>query len=205
MNKTSRGRLFVVSGPSGVGKGTLLKLVLPTLPNVLYSISVTTRPPRLGEVDGRDYFFVTDEQFKRMIEDGEFLEWANVYGHMYGTPRKWVEEKLASGYDVVLEIDVQGAMQVKERCKDAILILILPPSMEELQRRITKRALDSPEEIERRMNKAKWEISFRDRFDFQIVNDDLNRAAGELRRILLGEVKPSGRKKGVRCNNGANR
>lgn len=192
MSKKRHGRLFVVSGPSGVGKGTLLKLVLPTLPNVLYSVSVTTRPKRHGEVDGRDYFFVTEEQFKRMVEDGEFLEWAHVYGHMYGTPRRWVEEKLASGFDIVLEIDVQGAMQVREKCKDAILIFILPPSMEELRRRITKRGLDAPEEIERRMSKAEWEMKFKDRFDFQIINDDLNEAAKELRRILLGEATVEG-------------
>ncbi|MFA4029483.1 MAG: hypothetical protein GDYSWBUE_000481 [Candidatus Fervidibacterota bacterium] len=192
MSKKRHGRLFVVSGPSGVGKGTLLKLVLPTLPNVLYSVSVTTRPKRHGEVDGRDYFFVTEEQFKRMVEDGEFLEWAHVHGHMYGTPRRWVEEKLASGFDIVLEIDVQGAMQVREKCKDAILIFILPPSMEELRRRITKRGLDAPEEIERRMSKAEWEMKFKDRFDFQIINDDLNEAAKELRRILLGEATVEG-------------
>lgn len=195
MSEVRHGRLFVVSGPSGVGKGTLLKLVLPTLPNVLYSVSVTTRPRRHGEVDGRDYFFVTEEKFKRMVEDGEFLEWAHVHGHMYGTPRKWVEERLASGYDVVLEIDVQGAMQVKDKCKDAILIFILPPSMEELRRRITKRALDAPEEIDRRMSKAEWEMSFKDEFDFQIVNDDLSRAANELRRIFLGEMMTKGEAK----------
>lgn len=182
--RMSRGRLFVVSGPSGVGKGTLLKLVLPTLPNVLYSISVTTRPPRQNEVDGRDYFFVTEEEFKRMIEEGEFLEWAEVYGHLYGTPRRWVERKLAEGFDVVLEIDVQGAMQVKEKCSEAVLIFILPPSMEELRRRIEGRALDSHEEIEKRMSKAEWEMSFKDKFDYQIVNDDLNEAAKKLRSIL---------------------
>lgn len=192
MSEARRGRLFVVSGPSGVGKGTLLKLVLPTLPNVLYSVSVTTRPKRHGEVDGKDYFFVTEDEFKRMVEDGEFLEWAHVHGHMYGTLRKWVEEKLAGGYDVVLEIDVQGAMQVRDKCKDAILIFILPPSMEELRRRITKRALDAPEEIERRMSKAEWEMSFKDKFDFQIVNDDLNEAAEELRKIFLGEMAARG-------------
>lgn len=187
MTEKRRGRIFVISGPSGVGKGTLLKLVLPTLPNVLYSVSVTTRPKRPNEVDGRDYFFVTEEQFERMIEGGEFLEWAHVHEHLYGTPRKWVEGKLAEGYDIVLEIDVQGAMQVKEKCKDAILIFILPPSMEELRRRIIERAMDPPEEIKKRISKAEWEMSFKDKFDFQIVNDDLNRAAEELRAIMSAE------------------
>lgn len=182
MNKT--GRVFVVAGPSGAGKDTLIREVMRDL-EVHLSVSVTTRGPRPGEVDGRDYRFVSDDEFDRLVAGGEFLEWKEVYGKRYGTLASEVEGQTASGRDVVLEIDVKGALEVKSRLESAKLIFIMPPSMGELETRLRGREADGEGEIKTRMDIAPWEMEVgRKEFDVIIVNDDRVRAAGELARAL---------------------
>jgi len=178
------GRLFVVSGPSGVGKGTLVAEVLKRLPNLRRVVTYTTRPPRPNEASGHDYHFVSPEEFERLKAQGAFLEWAEVYGNFYGSPRKEVERLRQQGYDVVLVLDVQGALSVKRQCPDAILIFIEPPSLEELRRRMERRGTDPPEVIARRWAKAKWEWQQVVHFDHRILNDDLERAVQKLVALM---------------------
>ena len=135
----SKGFLIVLSGPSGVGKNTLMNRVIPRIPNLQYSVSATTRPPRSGEVDGVDYFFVSDEEFDRMIAEDEFLEWAEFVGNRYGTPRTFVEEQIQQGRTVIMDVDIQGALQIKQKMSDAVLVFLLPPTWEELRNRLNKR------------------------------------------------------------------
>jgi len=179
-----QGRLFVLSAPSGSGKSTLKDRILQRLPNLVYSVSYTTRKPRPGEVDGRDYNFVSEDDFKKMITGGQFLEWAEVFGRFYGTSRHWVEERLAEGRHVLLDIDVKGAKSVGEQDPAAILIFMAPPSLAELRRRLSDRRTEAPEEIERRLTEARTEIESRDMFNYLLVNDDLDRAADELAAII---------------------
>lgn len=179
-----KGRLFVVSGPSGVGKGTVVAEVLKRLPNLKRTITYTTRKPRQGELQGRDYHFVTHEEFERLREQGAFLEWAEVYGNFYGSPRKEVEQLLASGHDVVLVLDVQGALSVKQQIPEAVLIFLEPPSLDELRRRLETRGTDPPEAIERRMEKAKWEMEQASKFDHIVLNDKLEDAVNELVKLM---------------------
>ena len=153
-----RGMLIVVSSPSGGGKGTLIDRVLQTVPGVSYSVSYTTRPPRAKEQDGREYFFVSNAAFKEMIKRGDFLEWADVYGHLYGTSHKQVEQERAAGRDIILEIDVQGADSVRDLIDDAVTVFILPPSFELLQNRLVKRGTDSAEDLARRLRGAPAEV-----------------------------------------------
>ncbi|MGQ0812133.1 MAG: guanylate kinase [Nitrospiraceae bacterium] len=182
-----RGLLFVISAPSGAGKTTLCQQIVALVPGVWHSISYTTRKPRPGEVDGRDYFFVEDQVFQSMIERHEFVEWARVYGHLYGTPRKALNDRMEAGIDVLLEIDLQGAIQVKKKFQDAVYIYILPPSLESLRARLTHRAGDSPEEIHRRLQKAREEVwSYREYY-YIVRNDDLKRSLKELESIFLAE------------------
>jgi guanylate kinase len=182
-----RGLLFVVSAPSGAGKTTLCKEVLAVVPNLTHSISYTTRRPRPGEVHGREYFFVDAHVFQEMADRNEFAEWAPVYGHMYGTPRAALTEMLEKGTDVLLEIDVQGAMLIKKKFVDAIYIYIMPPSIDELRHRLLQRGGDSPEEIQRRLQKAKDEIwSYREYF-YIVRNEDMQQARKELEAIILAE------------------
>ena len=182
-----RGLLFVVSAPSGAGKTTLCKEVLAMVPNLTHSISYTTRKPRPGEVHGREYFFVDDHVFQEMVDRNEFAEWAPVYGHMYGTPRAALTEMLEKGTDVLLEIDVQGAMLIKKKFADAIYIYIMPPSIDELRHRLLQRGGDAPEEIQRRLQKAKDEIwSYREYF-YIVRNEDMQQARKELEAIILAE------------------
>lgn len=181
------GRLFVISGPSGVGKGTLVKNVLSRRGGTWVSVSATTRKPRDGEVDGVSYFFLTDEEFdKRIAEDG-FLEWANVHDRRYGTLRSVVEDKLAEGIDVILEIDPQGAFMVREKKPEAYLIFIMPPSFEELEKRLVGRGTETPEQVERRLRTAKLELEQEPCYNVSLVNDDLERATQELLSILDAE------------------
>jgi guanylate kinase len=180
-----RGRLIVIAGPSGVGKGSVVKQLLSGDPQHLaLSVSVTTRAPRVDEVDGRDYVFVTWERFEQMLSRDELLEWAEVFGNRYGTPRGPVDEILTAGKDVILEIDVQGAKQVKDHVEDAILILLEPPSLEELARRLRGRGTESEDKIGRRLAAAELELSERDRFHHVVVNDDLQRAASQVAAII---------------------
>lgn len=186
MNKR-RGLLVVFSGPSGSGKGTVLKEALKKSENLKLSVSVTTRAPREGEVDGVDYIFYSQEKFKELISQDGFLEWACFCENYYGTPKAQIEALLSEGKDVVLEIEVQGAMKVKEKCPDAVLIFNLPPSMEELKNRLVGRQTDAPEVIEKRLETAVWEISQAEKYDYIIVNDEVEKAADELLCTIKGE------------------
>jgi guanylate kinase len=176
----------VIAGPSGVGKGTVVRRVLARIPDGLeLSISATTRPPRAAEADRVDYVFVDGAGFDRMIDDGEMLEWAEVFhGHRYGTPAGPVEEHLAAGRDVLLEIDVEGARQIRERAPGAVLILLEPPSLDELERRLRTRGTETDDSIAERLAKAEWELAQRDRFDHIVVNDDLERASSQVAAII---------------------
>lgn len=185
------GRLIIYSGPSGVGKGTILKQLLDTDPQLWLSVSVTTRQPRPGETDGVHYHFISQEAYDRLVKEDGMLEHAVYSSASYGTPRRPVEEHLAAGCNVVLEIDVQGAFQVKEKCPDALMIFILPPSLEVLRHRLVDRNTESPEAVERRMGAALQELEMAGRYDYQVVNDRLEDAVEEVRQIL---AKETGRK-----------
>ncbi|MFY9302369.1 MAG: guanylate kinase [Atribacterales bacterium] len=181
------GLLFVLSGPSGVGKSTLRKEVMKRCPALKYSISYTSRAPRRDEKEGVDYYFVDMETFEEMKEKGEFIEWAKVHGNYYGTPRRQVEEWLKEGFDVILEIDVQGAKQVKKNCPDGIFIFIAPPSLKTLEQRLRERNSDPEDEILLRMTNAHLEMqSIRD-YNYLVVNDVLEEAVDKLRSIIIAE------------------
>lgn len=185
--EASRGILFVVSSPSGGGKGTLIQRVLKQVQNLSYSVSYTTRAPRNGEIKGREYFFVTPEEFEAMIAAGEFLEWAHVHGKLYGTSRKQVSRDVFKGRDIILEVDVQGAANVRELVTDSVSIFILPPSVETLQKRLITRGTDSPEELELRLRNAPTELKHYKSFDYVIINDEVERAASQLACIVEAE------------------
>jgi guanylate kinase len=178
------GTLFVLAGPSGVGKGSVVRELVAKDPSLSLSVSVTTRPPRPGEVDGVDYFFVDEDAFDRMVGAGELLEWAEIVGHRSGTPKGFVEDRLGEGRDVILEIDVVGASQVRERVPDSVLIFLEPPSLEELERRLRGRGTETEEAIRLRLQTAAWELEQRSWFDHVVVNDDLERAAGRVAAII---------------------
>lgn len=182
-----RGSLFVVSGPSGVGKGTIINELFRTTDDLFYSISVTSRLPREGEKEGVNYFFVTQDEFKLMIEADEFLEWAHVYSNYYGTPRKFVEEQLELGKDVILEIDIQGSLQVKRKFSEGIFIFILPPSLEELEDRIRGRGTEREEQIQERFQQAAAEIVYKSYYNYHIINDQLETAVNKLKAVVLAE------------------
>lgn len=178
------GRLFVVSGPSGAGKGTVVRGVLEQRPDITLSVSATTRPARAGEVDGIDYHFVSFEEFARMREQGEFLEWAQVFDNFYGTPRGPVDHAAKAGKDVIAELDIQGAMMVKRARPDAILIFIEPPSLEELAPRLRGRGTENPSALNRRLQAAYDEVKKKEAYDHVVVNDVLEDAVAGLLRIL---------------------
>jgi guanylate kinase len=178
------GNLYVVAAPSGAGKTTLVRLLLEQEPAVALSISYTTRGPRPGEQDGREYHFVEAAEFRAMIERGEFLEWAEVHGNYYGTSKKWIADRLTAGSDVLLEIDWQGAQQVRQLFAQAIGVFILPPSMEELERRLTGRGTDAAEVIARRLAAAQAEMRHVDEFDYVIINNQLEEALADLRAVV---------------------
>ena len=172
----SLGRLIVLTGPSGVGKGTLMRALLERHPELYYSVSATTRPPRKGEIDGKHYYFMSRSKFEQLVARGEFLEWAEFAGNYYGTPRESVLSQIRAGKSVVLEIELEGARQVRASFPSAKSIFILPPSIEELENRIRGRGQDPEEAIHRRLNRAKEEIMAASEFDVQIVNDDFEKA-----------------------------
>ena len=178
------GHLFIVSAPSGAGKTTLVRLLLEKDPGIRVSISSTTRPPRTGENDGREYHFVDVQYFLEMVSRGDFLEWAEVHGNYYGTSRRWIEAEMTAGRDVLLEIDWQGAQQVRKAFPSAIGIFILPPSLEELKSRLSGRGTDSAETIARRIAAARDEMRHVDEFDYVIINDDLQQALENLTSVV---------------------
>ena len=188
MDKNTRGVLLVLSGPSGTGKGTVCKVVRDSMGERLaYSISATTRKPRVGEEHGREYFFFSKEKFEALRDQNGFLEWAQVYDNYYGTPRAFVEEVLASGRDCILEIDPQGALQVRKATDEAVLVFIAPPSLEELRARLTGRGTEAPEEVEKRLSCAEAELAYSNQYDYLIVNDEVEKAAEKMKAILMAE------------------
>ncbi|MCR5177803.1 MAG: guanylate kinase [Lachnospiraceae bacterium] len=188
-----RGVITVISGFSGTGKGTLMRELMSRYDNYTLSVSMTTREPRAGEVDGRDYFFTTDENFEKMVEEGKFIEHAGYCGHYYGTPRDFVYKRLDEGYDVLLEIEVQGALQVKEKCPDALLLFVTPPSAEELKKRLEGRGTEAPDVIKERLERAKEESKYIDRYDYLLINDDLDRCTEEMHSIIQAAHAAPGR------------
>lgn len=185
---THRGKLFVITAPSGAGKTTLRDYLLTTYPDLYFSVSATTRTPRRGEVINKDYHFMTPEEYRAHQEKGDFLEHAEVFGNYYGTLRTPIEHHLAQGKDVLLDVDTKGARQVKEKMPEAVLIFIMPPSMEELERRLRARNTDTEEVIQRRLKEASYEMDQRHIFDYCIVNDDLSTAQKELSAILYPDA-----------------
>ncbi len=182
----SPGRLIVLTGPSGVGKGTLMQALLKRHPELYYSVSVTTRSPRPGEINGENYYFISRTKFEQLVSQGEFLEWAEFAGNYYGTPREAVLNQVRSGNLVVLEIELKGARQIRTSFPSALSIFILPPSLNELESRIRGRAQDSEEAIARRLRRAQEEIQAAEEFDVQIVNDDLETALKAIEATLFG-------------------
>ena len=182
-----RGRLFVITAPSGAGKTSLVHALMEREPSLRFSVSYTTRPKRPSEVNGRDYFFVSRERFEQMIEAGEFLEHARVFDNFYGTSRQQVERSLASGQSLILEIDWQGALQIRRTMPECVSIFILPPSRQELERRLRGRGTDSDEVIARRLSDAASDMKHWTEFDYVIVNDDFDRAVAELQETVTGK------------------
>lgn len=185
MNK--RGILTVVSGFSGAGKGTLMKALMGKYDNYALSISATTRSPRDGEVDGREYFFKTTEDFENMIDNGELIEYAKYVSNYYGTPREYVEQQLDSGKDVILEIEMQGALDIKERFPDTLLLFVTPPTASELKTRLTGRGTETLEVIDARMKRAIEEVEYMKDYDYLVINDDLDTCMEELHSIIQNE------------------
>jgi guanylate kinase len=204
LSGTAIARIIVISGPSGAGKGTLIKRVLRLVSGVALSVSATTRRKRAGEREGREYFFLSDEEFRRWIDEGLFLEWAEYTGHLYGTPRRAVQDELAAGHDVILEIELKGAKKVLDQRPDSLMIFIMPPSLEELERRLRGRKTESEEAIRSRLARAKEEMAAvkkkmgrgRRRLHYVIVNDRVKRASEELAEIIERTRKEYGQTDG---------
>lgn len=178
------GNVFVVSAPSGTGKSTLSQRLIERVPDLVFSISVTTRPPRPGEVDGQDYFFVDDAKFEAMVRAGDFVEWVQVYERRYGTSRPWLEQVLASGKDVLLDIETTGALNIRRAIPDAVMVFILPPSAQALEARLRGRGKDSEEQVALRLKHARHEMDLYHAYDYLIVNDDLDRAYRQFESII---------------------
>lgn len=191
--KPDRGALFVVTGASGTGKTTLVRAALQAIPGLCFSVSATTRPPRTGEVDGKDYHFVDRAEFDQRIAAGDFLEWAEVYGNRYGTLSDQIEHDLATGQSILLDIDTQGAAKVRRAAPDAVTIFILPPSIDTLTDRLRARGTDSPAVIERRIREAQHQLSECGSFDYLVVNDHLPSAHDQFQAVLVAELLRSER------------
>lgn len=185
--KRQEGLLLVVSAPSGAGKTSLCRAIMDSLGNILHSISYTTRRPRPGEMDGRDYYFVTHERFREMITAGDFAEWAEVHGNLYGTSRRILDDMISRGIDIILDIDTQGAKQIKARYSKAVFIFIMPPSLDILEERLRNRRSDDETEIKRRMQRAREEIRDYRMYDYIIVNRDFDHALSDLRSVIIAE------------------
>lgn len=193
MIKRKKGIIFVVSAPSGAGKTTFCRRVLSELEGIVFSVSYTTRPPRENEVHGRDYFFVSREEFLRMVEEGKFVEYAEVYGNLYGTSKEFIEGYVERGVDVLLDIDVQGAEKILSYYSDAVGIFIFPPSLEVLRQRLLKRGTDAPEVIEKRLKVAEKEIEKADMYHYWVLNDEFEEAYTVFKSIFLAERSRSER------------
>ena len=187
MGKANRGSLIILSGPSGAGKGTIHNELMKHNSHLKYSISMTTREPRKGEVNGKDYFFVTEEEFKKEIENNGFLEYALVHGNYYGTLKREVERDLDLGYDVILEIDIQGALNIKAQKEDGIFIFIMPPSMRELRDRLVKRGTETKEKLIERFKNAYKEINEMTKYNYVVINDEIDLAVKKVEAILIAE------------------
>jgi guanylate kinase len=185
--KKRQGLLLVVSAPSGAGKTSLCRAITDSLENLTHSVSYATRKPRPGEIDGRDYHFVSPERFQDMIRDGDFAEWAEVHANLYGTSRRVLDDMVGKGIDVILDIDTQGAKQIKQKYKDAIYVFIMPPSFDVLEERLRNRNSDKEDEIQKRMRRAHEEIRDYAMYDYLVVNHDFDRALTELRSIVTAE------------------
>ncbi len=191
MSEIRKGMLLVISGPSGTGKGTLIKRLMEEDESLVFSVSATTRAPRPGEIDGVHYHFVSNEQYDELVAADAFVEYANVHGNRYGTLRSEVYQRLEKGENVVLDIDVQGALNVIASEKEKVSIFILPPSLKELRERLTGRGTETPEAVERRLHNAIWEISQRDKYDYLVVNDDLETCVKDLQAIIHAQKHAS--------------
>ena len=188
MKLNERGLLVIISGPSGVGKGTIRKALFEIEDNnFCYSVSMTTRKPRAGEIDGQDYFFVTREEFEKRIKENGFLEYAEFVGEYYGTPMDYIEKQMALGKEVIVEVEVQGALQVQEKIPEAVFVFIVPPSKKDLIERLETRGTDSEEKIQKRIAKAEREYSLAYKYDYIVVNDDVNNAADRIYAIIRAE------------------
>jgi len=187
---SSKGNLIIISAPSGSGKSSLASGLFRNTEGVVFSVSHTTRRPRGKEKDGEDYFFIEEDRFRQMADQGDFLEYAHVYGNYYGTSRSFVQEQLAAGNDVLLDIDVQGALKVKEQVPEALMVFVLPPSFGELEKRLINRGMDDPEVIAKRLKIASREIKYYKDYDYVIINSNLKDAIEELRKIVLSGRRP---------------
>ena len=182
--KTEQGEIIVIAAPSGSGKTTIVKRILNEFPEIIFSISATTRKKRDNEINGVEYFFITEEEFKKKIENNEFAEWERFYDYYYGTPKSFVDENVRSQKPVLLELDVNGALSIKKNYPNAHLIYIVPPSKEELTKRLTARNTESQEDLKKRIERAKMELSLKDKFDYLIPNEDLEKAVQEAKSLI---------------------
>lgn len=182
-----KGKLFVLSGPSGTGKSTVIGKVMEAYPNLQFSVSATTRQIRPGEVDGKDYYFVSREEFQQMLRNGDLLEHAEYVGNCYGTPVKPLEEAMENGIDILLDIEPQGALQVRSSRPDAVLMFLAPPSLETLEKRLVGRGDTAPDLVKGRLEQARWELQQAEKYDYIVINDDVDTAAGEVLAVLTAE------------------